>query len=146
MTTMRSLLLSHAIDRFDGSSNYQDALDLLFINLAIIPMQKTFRNKQKYNEQKKKFDIMIKEQGLGMRNTYWKHATYNIGKINDCCNDKHPVYCLYCESNLNPSKINEYCDSNNTAICYKCGVDAVIPNSNRFTKEELDLWRYIGFG
>lgn len=149
--TLRKLFLSSVINKYDGSSKYQDALDILYTNLAIIPMQKAFRNKQKINDQKtleqeKEFDKMIKDQGLGVGNTYWKHATFNIEKIIDCQDHKHPVYCLYCKSNLDPSKINEYCDSNNTAICYKCSVDAVIPESNRFTKEVLALWRYIGFG
>ena len=142
MPTLYTHFLSHVVDKFDGSSKYQNALDLFYTNLAITPIQKAFRNRK----QMKKYDTMIKEQGLTTRNTYWKYATYNIDNINDCRDNKFPVYCLYCQSNLDPSKINEYCDSNNTAICYKCDVDAVIPESNRFTKEELNLWRYIGFG
>ena len=141
--TLYTHFLSYAINNFDGSTKYQNALDLLFTTRAIIPMQNAFRNKAK--KQNEKFDKIIKEQHLCMRNTYWKYATYNMGAILDCKKKILPVYCLYCKSYLDPSKINEYCD-NTTAICYRCSVDAVIPKSNRFTKEELDLWRYVGFG
>jgi len=140
--SLRKLFLSYSVDNFDGNSKYQDALDLLYANLAIIPVQKAFRMRK----QMKKFDTMIEEQGLNPHNTYWKYATDNFDDINGCYHKKLAVYCLYCQSNLDPSKINEYCDNNCTAVCYRCSVDAVIPDSNRFTKEELQLWRYIAFG
>jgi hypothetical protein len=144
MSTLYSLFLSHAVDKYDGTSKYQDALNILFTKLVIIPIQNAFRSKAE-KQQYKKFHKIITEQNLSVRNTYWKYATYNKEAILDCRKNKLPVYCLYCKSYLDPSKINQYCDNNTTAICYECWVDAVIPNSNRFTKEELQLWRYIGF-
>jgi hypothetical protein len=129
-------LLSYAVDKFDGTIKYKVALDTFYSKLVVLPIQKAFRNKKFKNPSKTSmFD-----------KTYLKYSIYNLEEIEKCCQGNLSVYCLKCDSNIDPVKIVNYCDDNNTAICYECGDDKVIPNSDRFTLEELKVWKYLALG
>lgn len=54
--------------------------------------------------------------------------------------------CFYCESIYDPAEIKDWIDGRETAMCAKCGIDSVIPETEKYplTKEFLkkmhDYW------
>ena len=40
------ILLSYAINKFDGTIKYNEALDIFFTQLIVLPIQRAFRNKK----------------------------------------------------------------------------------------------------
>ena len=48
--------------------------------------------------------------------------------------------CFYCKKIFNPNEIQEWCDQQMTAICPYCGVDSIIPETDKIkiTNELLE--------